>query len=73
MYTRFQSSNYNRESQAFLTANEFKLKVPIIVVDLSYQNESVKTVPIDVRISIEQKTPSQENTQAYCLLLNMTH
>jgi len=73
MYTRFQSCNYNRESQPFLTANEFKLKVPIIVVDLSYQNESVKTVPIDVRISIEQKTPSQENTQAYCLLLNMTH
>jgi len=37
----------------FLTPNEFKLKVPIIVVDLSYQTESVKTGPIDVRISIE--------------------
>jgi len=40
MYTRFQSCNYNRETHPFLTANEFKLKVPIIVVDLSYQNES---------------------------------
>jgi len=70
MYTRFQSSYYNRESQPFLTPNEFKLKSPIIVVDLSYQNESVKTGPIDVRISIELKTPSHENTQAYCLLIH---
>jgi len=33
------------------------------VVDLSYQNESMKTGPIDVRISIELKTPSDEKTQ----------
>jgi len=39
MYTRFQSSYYNRESQPFLNPYEFKLKAPIIVVDLSYQNE----------------------------------
>jgi len=69
MYTRFQSTYYNRESQPFLTPNEFKLKTPIIVVDLSYQNESVKIGPIDVRISIKLKTPSHENTQAYCLLI----
>jgi len=70
MYTRFQSSYYNRESQPFLTPNEFKLKAPIIVVDLSYRNESVKTGPIDVRILIELKTPRHENTQAYCLLIH---
>jgi len=70
MYARFQSSYYYRESQLFLTPKEFKLKAPIIVVDLSYQNESVKTGPIDVRISIELKTPSHENTQAYCLLIH---
>jgi len=40
------------------------------VVDLSYQNESVKTGPIDVRISIELKTLSHENIQAYCLLIH---
>jgi len=61
MYTRFQSSYYNRESQP----TEFILKAPIIVVNLSYQNESLKTGPIEVRISIELKTPSHENTQAY--------
>jgi len=50
---RFQSSYYNRESQSFLTQNEFKLKTTIIVVGLLYQNDSVKTGPIDVRIAIE--------------------
>jgi len=64
MYTRFQSSYYNCKSQPFLKSNEFKLKAPIIVVDLSFQNESVITGPIDVRILIELKTQSHENTQA---------
>jgi len=50
IHTRFQSYHYNRESQPILVPNELKLKVFIIVVDLSYQNESVKTGPIDVRI-----------------------
>jgi len=34
MFTRFQSSYYNRESQPFLTPNEFILKAPINLVDL---------------------------------------
>jgi len=55
VYTRFKSRFYNRESQPFLPPNKFKLKVPITVVGLSYQNESVKTGPIDVTISIELK------------------
>jgi len=40
------------------------------MINLSYQNESVKTGPVDVRVSIELKTPSHENTQAYCLLIH---
>jgi len=53
-----------------LTPNKSKLKTPIIVVDISFQNESVNTGPIDERISIELKTPSHENTKAYCLLIH---
>jgi len=49
---------------------EFKLEAPIFMINLSYQNESVKTGPVDVRVSIELKTPSHENTQAYCLLIH---
>jgi len=36
MYTRFQSSYYNRESQPLLTPNDFKLKDLVIVVNISY-------------------------------------
>jgi len=61
MYTRFQFSYHNRELQPFLTPNKFKLTAPIIVVDLSFQNKSVSTGPIDERISIKLKTPSHEN------------
>jgi len=64
MYTRFQSGYYNRESQRFFTPNEFKLKAPIIEVNLSYQSESVKTGPVDVISSTELRTPRHENTQA---------
>jgi len=60
-YTRSQSSYYNRESLPFVIPNKFKLKAPIIVVDLSFQKESVNTGPIDERISIELTTPSHEN------------
>jgi len=44
-----------------LTPNKFKLQAPVIVVALSFQNESVSADPIDERISIELKTPSHEN------------
>jgi len=30
IYTRFQSSYYNRESQPYLTPNELKFRAPII-------------------------------------------
>jgi len=72
MYKRFQSSYYNRESQLFLTSNEFKLKTPIIVVDLSYQIESVKTGPIDVRTSIELKKLSHESIPKITISSYMT-
>jgi len=40
-----------------------KAKIELIeVVDLSYENETVKTGLVDARISIELKTPSHGNT-----------
>jgi len=70
MYTRSQFSYFNREPQPFLTPSKFKFKAHIIVVFLLFQNESVNTGPIDERISIELKTPSHENIQAYCVLIH---
>jgi len=40
------------------------------VVDLSYQNESLKTGPIYVRIPVELRTQRHKNAKAYCILIH---
>jgi hypothetical protein len=70
MYSKFQNSYYNRNETPLLTPLDFVTKAPIIVVDLSYQNEMVKSGPIDVRVSAELSRTSSENTQLYCILLH---
>jgi len=70
MYCKFQSSYYNRSESPLLSPTDFKTKAPIIVIDLSYQNEMVKSGPIDVRISIELTKPAIENVQVYCVLIH---
>jgi len=69
-YCKFQSSYYNRSESPLLSPTEFKTKAPIIVIDLSYQKEMVKSGPIDVRISIELAKPTIENVQVYCVLIH---
>ena len=49
MYQKFQQSYYGRYPQPLLSPIEF-VDTPIIVVDVSHQNESVKGGPIDIRI-----------------------
>jgi len=68
MYCKFQTSYYNRSESPLLSPTEFKTKAPIIVIDLSYQNEI--SGPIDVRISIELAKPTIENVQVYCMLIH---
>lgn len=70
MYSKFQSSYYNRSESPLLAPENFKTKAPIIVIDLSYQNEAVKSGPIDVRISTELSEPPSETVQVYCLLIH---
>lgn len=70
MYARFQESYYNRESRPLLSPMEFISKAPIVVVDLSYQNETVKSGPIDVKISTELTSASEMDTKVYCILIH---
>lgn len=70
MYAKFQQTYYMRDLQPLLTSTEFKNKAPIAIIDLSYQNESVKTGAIDVRVSIELSEPCKITTKAYCLLIH---
>lgn len=68
MYAKFQQNYYMREAQPLLSCEEFK-KTPITVIDVSYQNEMIKSGPIDVKIEFETGKPIPENTNAYCLIL----
>lgn len=43
---------------------------PLIVIDCSKQNESIKQAAVDVRIEFETKNNIPANTAAYCLILH---
>jgi len=47
MYINFQKSYYGCESQPLLLLGNFKDKAPIIVLDVTHQNESVESGPTD--------------------------
>lgn len=72
MYAKFQQSFYMREPEPLLDVNDYKSYAPLIVVDVSHQNEAVKIGPIDVRIEFdtEANKPIPEKTSAYCLVIH---
>lgn len=70
MYSRFQESYYNTNpSQPLFTKLQFKKYAPIIVVDCSKQNESLKSTSIDIRLEFETSDDVPANTSAYCLII----
>ncbi|KAL4127488.1 hypothetical protein QTP88_011655 [Uroleucon formosanum] len=70
-YTDFQKSYYERDySEPLLSKHIFQNYVPIVVVDLSCQNDNVKSSTVDLRIEFETDTVIPENTAAYCLILH---
>ena len=70
-YTEFQKSYYGRENiTPLLTRSDFKKLSPIIVVDMSRQNDNVKTSTVDLRIEIDTEEAFPVSTSAYCLILH---
>lgn len=69
MYARFQQNYYMKEPQPLLSIEKFK-ETPIFVIDVSHQDEVVKSGPIDVKIEFETSKPVPANTSAYCLVLH---
>jgi len=70
-YAEFQKSYYEREySEPLLAKNIFQQFVPIIVVDLSRQNDNVKSSTVDLRIEFETDKAIPAKTAAYCLILH---
>ncbi|XP_051173507.1 uncharacterized protein LOC127289560 [Leptopilina boulardi] len=70
MYINFQAIYYDRESQPYLMKNEFLEFAPLIVIDCSKQNESLKYGPVDIRLEFEAKENFPAQTAAYCLILH---
>lgn len=58
-----------KKCQPFPTAQEIKNNAPIIVVDFSYQNESLNNGPINIKIEFETKKNILAKTSAYCIFI----
>lgn len=70
-YCSFQSSYFdNSDNQPCLDKETYFAKTPLVVIDCSKQEDSLKTGSLDVRMEIETKEDVPENTAAYCLLIS---
>lgn len=70
MYANFQNSYYGKESEPMLNKMDFISNSPLIVIDCSKQNESLKSAPVDVRLEFETRDNFPTDTVAYCLILH---
>lgn len=70
MYARFQESYYHTQPQPLLNKKHFEKHAPLVVIDCSHQNESIKSGPVDVRLEIETSEDFPDNTTAYCLIIH---
>ncbi|XP_060854907.1 uncharacterized protein LOC132932538 [Metopolophium dirhodum] len=70
-YTDIQKSYYERDNcEPLLSKHIFQNYVPIVVVDLPYRNDNVKSSTVDLRIDFETETVIPEKTSAYCLIVH---
>lgn len=72
MYSRFQRSYYHNKSKSvpLLNFGNYKEIAPLIVIDCSRQNESLKKSVIDIRIEMQTKENIPAQTTAYCMIIN---
>ena len=71
MYARFQESYYYKNpGEPCLTLSKFHDIAPLIVIDCSRQNDSLKTGSVDIRLEFETNQNIPANTSAYCIILH---
>ncbi|XP_031778433.1 uncharacterized protein LOC116416083 [Nasonia vitripennis] len=70
MFANFQSLYYDKVSEPVVNKNDFISRLPLIVIDCSKQNESLKNAPVDVRLEFESRDNFPAGTSAYCLILH---
>lgn len=72
MYARFRRTYYedSDKSGCMLSPREFKKYAPLVVLDCTHQQESIKASPIDVRLEFETNKNIPDKTTAYALIIH---
>ncbi|XP_020295462.1 uncharacterized protein LOC109860639 [Pseudomyrmex gracilis] len=71
MYIKFRRSYYGcDEDESLLTLDKFIYCGPLVVINCSRQNETVKSATVDVRIEFNCKENVPTDTTAYCLVIH---
>lgn len=69
MYAKFAKSYYGNGEPLF-DYESFILYGPVVAIDCSRQNDTVKSATVDVRLDFECKNNIPANTTAYCLIIH---
>jgi hypothetical protein len=70
-YTEFHTSYYGHGNvTSLLSRSDFKNLCPIIIVDMSRQNDNVKTPTDNLRIETETDEAFPASTSVYCLIFH---
>ena len=70
MYSQFQHAYYGREQAPILSPSEFRDKAPIIVFDVSKQEDRINSNVVDCRVEIASRINIPARTYAFCLILH---
>lgn len=70
MYSRFQSTYYNKQDEPLLSIEDFKKIAPLVVVDCSNQKDYLQANAVVFRLEFETAQNVKPNTIAYCLVLH---
>ncbi|XP_070152497.1 uncharacterized protein [Polyergus mexicanus] len=71
MYSKFRRTYYGCDNdEALLNLNKFLIHGPLVVIDCSRQNESIKSATVDVCVEFDCKENVLSNITAYCLIIH---
>ena len=70
MYAQFQNAYYGKVAAPVLSPTEFAAVAPLIVFDVSKQDDRITTNIVDCRIEITARHNMPANTYAFCLLIH---
>lgn len=73
MYSKFQESYYHNSKsicEPLMNFSEFKSNTPLIVIDCSRQNETIKHGVIDIRVVMQFRKNIPAETSAFCLIIH---